>query len=40
MKTQSETYEINRIDKRAIEALAVAPVIRAVAQRIGKEEER
>ena len=38
MKTRSETYEINRIDKRAIEALAVAPVIRAVAQRIGKEE--
>ena len=30
--------ELNRIQKRAIEALAVAPLIKAVAQRIGKEE--
>ena len=29
---------INRIEKRAIEALAVVPIIQAVAQRIGKEE--
>lgn len=29
---------LNRIDKRAIEALAIAPVIRAVSQRIGKAE--
>lgn len=29
---------INRIEKRAIEASAVVPVIRAVAQRIGREE--
>jgi L-2-amino-thiazoline-4-carboxylic acid hydrolase-like protein len=30
--------ELNRLDKRAIEALAIAPVIRAVAQRIGMDE--
>ena len=38
MKTQCEALEINRIEKRAIEALAVAPVIRAVARRIGEAE--
>jgi hypothetical protein len=38
MKTHSETNEINRIEKRAIEASVVAPIIQAVAQRIGKEE--
>ena len=38
MKTQSKAYKRNRIEKRAIEALAVAPVIQAVAKRIGKEE--
>jgi hypothetical protein len=38
MKTHNETNDINRIEKRAIEAAAVAPIIQAVAQRIGKEE--
>lgn len=38
MQTQSETHQLNRIEKRAIEALAVAPFVQAVAQRIGKEE--
>jgi hypothetical protein len=37
MKTHSETNEISRIEKRAIEASAVAPIIQAVAKRIGKE---
>ncbi|MHC4587637.1 MAG: L-2-amino-thiazoline-4-carboxylic acid hydrolase, partial [Planctomycetota bacterium] len=30
--------ELNRIEKRAIEALAIAPVIKAVSQRIGRDE--
>jgi hypothetical protein len=30
--------ELNRIDKRAIEALAMAPLIKALAERIGLEE--
>lgn len=38
MKTQDESYELNRIEKRAIEASAIAPIIQAVAQQIGKEE--
>lgn len=38
MESKKEAKEINRIEKRAIEALAVIPVIRAVAERIGKEE--
>jgi hypothetical protein len=38
MKTPPDAKELNRIEKRAIEALAIAPVIRAVAQRIGKDE--
>lgn len=38
MKEYSEKKEINRIEKRAIEALAIAPVIKAVSQRIGNEE--
>lgn len=38
MKTQDESYGLNRIEKRTIEAAAIAPIIRAVAQRIGKEE--
>jgi GGDEF domain-containing protein len=38
MTTHSGTHELNRIEKRAIEALAVTPVIRAVSQRIGREE--
>lgn len=37
MEKHIENKELNRIEKRAIEALAVAPVIRAVAQRIGME---
>ena len=36
MTTVGETQKLNRLEKRAIEALAVAPVIRAVAQRMGK----
>lgn len=35
MKRYTEDKELNRIDKRAIEALAIAPVIRAVSQKIG-----
>ncbi len=38
MKTQNDSNELNRIEKRAIEAAAIAPIIQAVAQRIGKEE--
>ncbi len=38
MKTHVETNEISRIEKRAIEASAVAPIIQVVAHRIGKEE--
>jgi len=37
MNKYVENKELNRIEKRAIEALAIAPVIRAVAQRIGLE---
>lgn len=38
MKKHVENKELNRIEKRAIEALAVAPVIRAVSQRVGRDE--
>ena len=38
MKKQLESKELNRIEKRAIEALAIAPVIRALSQRIGRDE--
>jgi fumarate reductase iron-sulfur subunit len=38
MKKQVENKELNRTEKRAIEALAIAPVIRAVSQRIGRDE--
>lgn len=38
MKTPKKSNELNRIEKRAIEASALAPVIQALAQRIGKEE--
>ncbi|MBW2604106.1 MAG: L-2-amino-thiazoline-4-carboxylic acid hydrolase [Deltaproteobacteria bacterium] len=38
MKKHLENKELDRIEKRAIEALAIAPVIRAVSQRIGREE--
>jgi len=37
MKKHIENKELNRIEKRSIEALAVAPVILAVAERIGME---
>jgi hypothetical protein len=33
-----EKKELTRIEKRAIEALAIVPVIRAVSQRIGKDQ--
>ena len=38
MIKHTDDKELNRIEKRAIEALAIAPLIRAVAQRIGLEE--
>lgn len=37
MKTHCESNDLSRIEKRAIEASVIAPVIQAVAQRIGKE---
>ena len=38
MKNHIGDKELDRIEKRAIEALAIAPVIRAVSQRIGRDE--
>lgn len=38
MKKHLENIELNRIEKRAVEALAIAPVIKAMAQRIGRDE--
>lgn len=38
MKKPAADQELNRIDKRAIEALAIAPVIRAVSDKIGWDE--
>lgn len=38
MKTHREPDKLNRIEKRAIEALAVAPIVQAVAQRLGHKE--
>ncbi len=38
MKKHHENKELNRIEKRAIESLAIVPVIRAMSQRIGKDE--
>ena len=38
MKNHVGDKELNRIEKRAIEALAIAPVVKAVAQRIGRNE--
>lgn len=38
MKKHLENKELSRIEKRAIEALAIAPVMRAVSQRIGRDE--
>jgi len=38
VKKLFESKELSRIEKRAIEALAIAPVIKAVSQRIGRDE--
>ena len=38
MKNLVASKGLNRIEKRAIEALAVVPVIHAVSQRLGKDE--
>ncbi len=38
MKNHTGDKELNRIEKRAIEALAMAPLIKAVSQRIGRDE--
>jgi hypothetical protein len=38
MRGHREEKELNRIEKRAIEALAIAPLIRAVSQRFGRNE--
>ena len=38
MKKHHENKELNRIEKRAIEALAIAPVIRAMSKKIGKDD--
>ena len=38
MKKHAGNEELNRIEKRAIEASAIIPVIRAVSQRIGRDE--
>ncbi len=38
MNAVDGSCELNRLEKRAIEASAIAPVIKAVAQRIGEEE--
>lgn len=38
MEKRFDNKRLNRIEKRAIEALAIAPVIKAVSQRIGKDE--
>ena len=38
MKKNNTGKDLNRIEKRAIEAMAVAPIIRAVSQKIGKHE--
>ena len=38
MKDHVGNKELNRIEKRAIEALAIAPVILALSQRIGRDE--
>jgi len=38
MTTPSEAHGLNRIEKRAVEALAVTPVIRAMSRRIGRDQ--
>ena len=38
MNNHTGDNELNRIEKRAIEALAIAPVIRAVSERIGRDD--
>jgi len=40
MNRPGEGNEINRIEKRAIEALAIVPLLEAVSERIGQEEAR
>ncbi len=40
MSKNIEGKELNRIEKRAIEALAIVPVIKAVSQRIGEDKAR
>jgi hypothetical protein len=38
MKTQGNSNDLTRIERRAIEAPAIVPIIQAVAKRIGEEE--
>ena len=38
MKTQNDKKELDRIEKRTIEALAIIPIIKALAERIGEAE--
>jgi hypothetical protein len=38
MKIKTDEIKINRIEKRAIEVLAIAPMIRSVIERIGRDE--
>ena len=38
MKQNITGEDLNRVEKRAIEAMAVAPIIQAVAEKIGKQE--
>jgi hypothetical protein len=38
MKKYSERKKINRIEKRSIEALAIAPIIDMVSKKIGNDE--
>lgn len=38
MKNHTGDKDLNRIEKRAIEALAIAPVIKAVSEQIGRDE--
>ena len=40
MKRTDECKEINRIEKRAIEALAILPIIKLVSEKLGMDEAR
>lgn len=40
MRKSDATEKIDRIDRRVIEALAIAPVIREVSQKLGEKEAR